>query len=173
MQSFSDRDPNCFAGGRLGESSRLIDEQSSGKSCRPQRLQFHPINKHRGRSFQPEGHGMIVIDPVKIHLCLDLFAKQCKSDVFSQVFFCSATGRQITVNFHDGDLLINAVNMHGLVIISFPPPPAGGFANFFLFYFLIKSDEEIKHRPEHRYCNGKEPDKFINIFFKFVPEYVN
>jgi hypothetical protein len=87
MQSFSDCDPNCYDRGRTGESSRLIDEQSSGKSYRPQWLKFHPINKYRGRSFQPKGHSIVVINPVKIHVCLDLFTKQCKRDAFSQIFF--------------------------------------------------------------------------------------
>ena len=55
--------------------------------------------------------------------------------------------------------------------ISDSPPPVRGVDIFcFLFYFLIISDENIKQRPEHRYGNGKEPNEFINISFKFAPE---
>lgn len=86
MQSISDCNPDCSNRGRIDEFTKLIDEQSSGKSRSPQWLKFLPINKYRWRSFQPEGHSIIVFNPVKTHLCLDLFNDQCKVDVFSQIF---------------------------------------------------------------------------------------
>jgi hypothetical protein len=60
---------------------------------------------------------------------------------------------------------------HPTAAFSCSPPPVRGVYIFcFPFYFLIISDENIKQRPEHRYGNGKEPNEFIDISFKFAPE---
>ncbi len=84
MLIFSDCRPNYFNGGHIGEPSRLVAEQPSGKPDYPLRLQLLSVDKDGRRPCHAESQSLVVIDSVKSYLSFYLFHGQCTPDIFLQ-----------------------------------------------------------------------------------------